>query len=232
MFPAPCKAPGGEAKLPHSLFLCSFFPPNKRPGLAPHSGKLWGFNKGVVGAGVAPTYLKAFGALKPLPILQKFGGHKSSSVPRTACLCFPALSPSPVGQSIPPKLYLLGKKCLWELTAIPVPGREVCPCGWRRAGGSGCQGRGWFLSLLEALGQHLANPKEFGEGAKPPPAPERAVPALWWPHSPRDTQPSASALRQRAAAIGLKIIPERVLLWPQDSLGGWQCPPATVHGAF
>lgn len=122
------KHPGREAELPCSLFGGSFSP-SKSPGLAPRSGLPGNaslgntgiLSKGVVGAGVAPTCLKPFGALKPPPILQKLGGHKSSSVPRTACLCFPASSPSPPRARyghIPQKIYWGSLRALLERTVL------------------------------------------------------------------------------------------------------------------
>lgn len=86
--------------------------------------------------------------------------------------------------------------------------------------------RGWFPSLLRAV---FGKPKGIGEGPKPPPGPGGAVPAPWRPRSPRDPQLSASALRQWAAAIGLEIIPERVLLWPRAG-GSWGAGSAPCQG--
>lgn len=133
VFPALCKAPrkgGRAAMLP---FLGAVFPlprvlgwPHAQGSLAMPpcqgvQGNTGILSKGVVGAGVAPTCLKPFGALKPPPILQKLGGHKSSSVPRTACLCFPASSPSPPRARyghIPQKIYWGSLRALLERTVL------------------------------------------------------------------------------------------------------------------
>lgn len=93
-------------------------------------------------------------------------------------------------------------------------------------GADGCQGRDASPDTSEWC---LANPKGLGKGQN--------LPLPQWgqcqPHNghtpPTNTAQSTSALRQWAAAIGLKIIPERVLRCPVLPGGMAVSPEFTGH---